>query len=134
MRQGGYLAAAGHSLAVPTGRATPAVFDCDSGTFQYFRLMQYGFWVDRKGAGPFVSFIDDDFFIAEDDVFQASDGIFVARGLPVSSCAVLPEMLVFSHGHEIRAIKNTEIPSRGRPVSVRNLSLNDVAWRIACSP
>jgi outer membrane protein assembly factor BamB len=129
----GYLATAGHSLAVPTGRATPAVFDCDSGTFQYFHLMQYGFWVDRKGAGPFVSFIDDDFFIAEDDVFQASDGIFVARGLPVSSCAVLPEMLVFSHGHEIRAIKNTEIPSRGRPVSVRNLSLNDVAWRIACS-
>jgi outer membrane protein assembly factor BamB len=129
----GYLAAAGNSLVVPTGRATPAVFDRDSGTFRCFRLMQYGSGGGRKGAGPFVSFIDDDFFIAEDDIFQASDGLFAARGLPVSSCAVLPDMLVFSQGHEIRAIKNTEIPSRGHPVSVRNLSLNDIAWRIVCS-
>jgi outer membrane protein assembly factor BamB len=130
----GYLATAGNSLVVPTGRATPAVFDRDSGRFRYFHLAEYGQgWGLRKGAGPFASFVDNDLFIAEDDVFRASDGIFVARGLPVSSCAILPDMLVFSQGHEIRAIKNIEIASRARPISVRNLTLTDVAWRIVCS-
>jgi len=101
----GYLAVAGNNLIVPTGRATPAGFDRDSGSFRYFHLGAYGGgWGKRKGAGPFVTFIDENVFLVEDDVFHAQDGRFLARGLPVSSTAVLPEMLVFTRGHEIKAI------------------------------
>jgi len=133
----GYLALAGNALVVPTGRATPAVFDAVSGQFRYFHLHEHGFgWGARKGAGPFVSFVDDDLFVVEDDVFQAADGAFLARGLPVSSCAVLPDMLVFTHGHEIRAIKKSALwleEEDPNGLLLRTLSLDDIAWRIRCS-
>jgi outer membrane protein assembly factor BamB len=134
----GYLAIAGNSLAVPTGRATPAVFDVESGRFRYFHLMNLGGgWGKRKGAGPFVTFVDENLYIVEDDVFDASDGRFVARGLPVSSTAVTPEMLVFARGNEIKAIRKSslwveEIEDPNAP-PVRRLSLDAAAWSIACS-
>jgi outer membrane protein assembly factor BamB len=133
----GYLAIAGNSLVVPTGRATPAVFDGESGQFRYFHLMELGLgWGRRKGAGPFVTFVDENLFVVEDDIFQASDGRFMARGLPVSSTAVLPDMLVFTRDHEIRAIKKSSLwieekDPNGLPV--RKLSLDNIAWSIACS-
>ncbi|MHC4170043.1 MAG: outer membrane protein assembly factor BamB family protein, partial [Planctomycetota bacterium] len=133
----GYLAIAGNSLVVPTGRATPAVFDSESGMFRYFHLMKFGAgWGNRKGAGPFVTFVDENLYIVEDDVFKASDGLFLARGLPVSSTAVLPDMLVFTRGHEIGAIEKSSLwveerEPNSRPV--RKLSLDNIAWRIACS-
>jgi outer membrane protein assembly factor BamB len=133
----GYLAVEGRSLAVPTGRATPAVFDAKSGQFRYFRLMELGAgWGRRKGAGPFVSFIDPNLYIVEDDVFRASDGRFMARGLPVSSTAVLPDMLVFAQGNQIRAIRKSSLwieeqDPNGPPV--RKVSLGDIAWSITCS-
>ena len=133
----GYLAIAGDSLVVPTGRATPAVFDAESGRFRYFHLMKFGAgWGKRKGAGPFVTFVDENLYIVEDDVFQASDGLFLARGLPVSSTAVLPDMLVFTRGHEIRAIEKSSLwveeqDPNSRPA--RKLSLDNIAWRIVCS-
>jgi outer membrane protein assembly factor BamB/SAM-dependent methyltransferase len=133
----GYLALAGNSLVVPTGRATPAVFDAASGQFRYFHLQEHGFgWGARKGAGPFVSFVDDDLFVVEDDIFQAADGVFLARGLPVSSCAILPDMLVFAHGHEIRVIKKSALwleEEDPNGLLLRTLSLDDIAWSITCS-
>jgi len=132
----GYLALAGASLAVPTGRATPAVFDAASGNFRYFRLMELGAgWAKRKGAGPFVTFLDEDLYAVEDDVFQASDGRFLARGLPVSSAAVLPEMLVFAQGNEIRAVQKSSLwqeTKTKKAEPVRQLSLDDIAWRVSC--
>jgi hypothetical protein len=93
----GYLALAGDALIVPTGRATPAVFDRLSGALRYFHLQEHGFgWGARKGAGPLASFVTDKLFACEDDVFQTEDGQFLARGLPVSSCAVCPDILVFA--------------------------------------
>lgn len=133
----GYLAIEGKSLVVPTGRATPAVFDSGSGHFRYFHLMTLGAgWGKRKGAGPFVTFIDENLYIVEDDIFQASDGRFLARGLPVSSTAVLPEMLVFARDNEIRAVKKSSLwieEERPDASVVRKLSLEDIAWSIACS-
>ncbi|MFC1634268.1 PQQ-binding-like beta-propeller repeat protein [Planctomycetota bacterium] len=133
----GYLAVAGNSLVVPTGRATPAVFDGESGEFRYFHLMKFGAgWGNRKGAGPFVSFIDENLYVVEDDVFKASDGRFLSRGLPVSSTAVLPDMLVFTRGNEIRAIKKSSLwieEKEPNAPPVRKLSLDNIAWRIACS-
>ncbi|MHC4147574.1 MAG: outer membrane protein assembly factor BamB family protein, partial [Planctomycetota bacterium] len=141
----GYLAIEGNLLAVPTGRATPAVFDSESGRFRYFHLMELGLgWGRRKGAGPlrkgagpFVTFVDENLFIVEDDVFQASEGRFMTRGLPVSSTAVLPDMLVFTRGHEIKAIKKSslwiEVKEDPNGPPVRKLSLDDIAWSIACS-
>ncbi|UCE49606.1 MAG: PQQ-binding-like beta-propeller repeat protein, partial [Phycisphaerales bacterium] len=133
----GYLAIAGNSLVVPTGRATPAVFDAESGRFRYFHLMKFGAgWGKRKGAGPFVTFIDENLYFVEDDVFQAWDGRFLARGLPVSSTAVLPDILVFALGSEIRAVRKSslwvEVQEPNTP-PVRKLSLDNVAWKIACS-
>ena len=133
----GYLAIAGNSLAIPTGRATPAVFDGESGRFRYFHLMKLGAgWGNRKGAGPFVTFLDEDMYVVEDDIFQASDGRFLARGLPVSSAAVLPEMIVFARGSEIRAVKKSSMwieakAKNGEPV--RKLSLEEIGWRVTCS-
>ena len=134
----GYLAIAGNSLVVPTGRATPAVFDRESGQFRYFHLMKLGAgWGNRKGAGPFVTFVDEDLYAVEDDIFQASDGRFLARGLPASSTAVLPDMLVFTRGNEIRAINKSSLwveereDPNARPL--RKLSLDGIAWSIACS-
>jgi outer membrane protein assembly factor BamB len=133
----GYLALAGNSLVVPTGRATPAVFDPASGTFRYFHLQEQGFgWGARKGSGPFVSFIDEDLFVVEDDVFQAAQGLFLARGLPVSSCAVLPDMLVFTRGHDIRAVKKSALwveEEDPNGLVTRKLSLDNIAWSITCS-
>ena len=123
-------------VVVPTGRATPAVFDRESGDFRYFRLQEYGFgWGARKGAGPFVSVIDKDLFVVEDDVFQTEDGLFLERGLPVSSCAILPDMLVFTRDHEIRAIKKSSLwieeeDPNGLPL--RKLSFDNLAWSITC--
>ena len=133
----GYLALAGNSLVVPTGRATPAVFDPASGTFRYFHLQEQGFgWGARKGAGPFVSFINRDLFVVEDDIFQAAQGRFLARGLPGSSCAVLPDMLVFARGHDIRAVKKSALwveEEDPNGLVTRKLSLDNVAWSITCS-
>jgi outer membrane protein assembly factor BamB len=133
----GYLAIAGNSLVVPTGRATPAVFDGESGQFRYFHLMKFGAgWGKRKGAGPFVTFIGENLYIVEDDVFQASDGCFMARGLPVSSTAVLPDMLVFTRGSKIIALKKSSLwieEKEPNAPPVQKLSLNNIAWSIACS-
>lgn len=133
----GYLAIAGNSLVVPTGRASPAVFDGESGRFRYFHLMKFGAgWGNRKGAGPFVTFVDENLYIVEDDVFQASNGRFMARGLPVSSTAVMPDMLVFTRGSEIRAIKKSSLwieEKEPNAPPVRKLSLDNIAWSIACS-
>jgi len=133
----GYLAVEGNSLVVPTGRATPAIFDAESGQFRYFHLMKHGAaWGRRKGAGPFVTFVDENLYIVEDDVFQASDGRFLARGLPVSSTAVMPDMLVLTRGNEIRAIKKSSLwieEKKPNVPAVRKLSLDNIAWSIACS-
>lgn len=132
----GYLAMAGNSLAVPTGRATPAVFDGASGRFRYFHLMELGAgWGKRKGAGPFVTFLDEDMYVVEDDIFQASDGRFLARGLPVSSAAVLPDMIVFARDSEIRAVKKSGMWREAKTTKaepVRELSLDDMAWSVSC--
>lgn len=132
----GYLAVADNSLVVPTGRATPAVFNRDSGTFRYFHLGELGGgWGQRKGAGPFVTFLDKTLFVAEDDVFYAKDGRFLARGLPVSSTAVLPDVLVFTRGHEIKAIRKSSLwveESDPNAPPRRKLSFEKIAWSIAC--
>jgi len=93
-------------------------------------------WGNRKGAGPFVTFVNENLYIVEDDVFQASDGRFMARGLPVSSTAVMPDMLVFTRGSEIRAIKKSSLwieEKEPNAPPVRKLSLDNIAWSIACS-
>ncbi|RLD11235.1 MAG: hypothetical protein DRI44_04060 [Chlamydiae bacterium] len=131
----GYLSVAGDSLVVPTGRATPALYDRKTGDFLFFHLMKMGGgWGQRKGSGPFVTFINEDLYIAEDDVFQASDGCFMVRGIPVSSSAVLPKLIVFSHGNEIKAIKKSSLFSNKKDKKGKNVrSLGAIDWSIQCS-
>jgi len=47
----GYLAVAGNRLIVPTGRAVPAAFSRDDGTFDYFHLQEYGGGYQKTGFG-----------------------------------------------------------------------------------
>ncbi len=131
----GYLSVAGDSLVVPTGRATPALHDRKTGNFRYFHLMKMGGgWGQRKGAGPFVTFIDENLYIAEDDVFQASDGCFMVRGIPVSSSAVLTGSIVFSQGNEIKAIKKSSLwNNKKNKKGEITRALGNVDWTIRCS-
>ena len=131
----GYLSVAGDSLVVPTGRATPALHDRKTGNFRYFHLMKMGGgWGQRKGAGPFVTFINENLYIAEDDVFQASDGCFMVRGLPVTSSAVLTGSIVFSLGNEIKAIKKSSLwNNKKNKKGEITRALGNVDWTIRCS-
>ncbi len=130
----GYLAIAGESLIVPTGRATPALYNLASGAFLRFHLMKQGAgWGRRKGAGPFITAIDEHFFIAEDDVFRASDGGYVTRGLPVSSTAVTPEGVVFSRGNEIRGIGTASLFKTTKHRGKTTRTLGAAEWRIECA-
>lgn len=131
----GYLTVAGDSLIVPTGRATPAIFDLGSGQFKMFNLMRSsGGMGRRKGAGPFITAISDDYFIAEDAFFQSTNGVFVGRGLPVTSTAVLPDLLVFSVEERINAVRRSSFPStttnrNGKAVT----SIGAIDWSISCA-
>jgi len=49
----GYLAASGDSLAVPTGRAVPAVFDRGTGEFRHFRAIELSY-----AGGSWIMAID----------------------------------------------------------------------------
>jgi outer membrane protein assembly factor BamB len=131
----GYLTIAGDSLVVPTGRATPAVFDRKSGEFKVFNLMRSsGGLGRRKGAGPFITAVDDHYFIAEDAFFQSASGSYGGRGLPVTSTAVSPDLLVFSLEKRINAIRKSSFPStttnrHGKAVT----SIGEIDWSITCA-
>jgi outer membrane protein assembly factor BamB len=82
-----------------------------------------------------VTFLDEDLYVVEDDIFQAADGRFLARGLPAASAAVLPDMIVFARGHEIRAVRKSSMwrhAKATKAASVRQLSLDDMAWSVSC--
>ncbi|MBT3192746.1 MAG: PQQ-binding-like beta-propeller repeat protein [Verrucomicrobia bacterium] len=131
----GYLTIAGDSLIAPAGRATPAIFDRNTGAFKDFHLMKYsGGMGKRKGAGPFATAINTNYFIAEDASFQATSGSFVARGLPVNSTAVSPDLLVFSQGNKINAIKKSSFPSTTTNRNGKAMtSIGTIDWSISCS-
>ena len=114
----GYLTICGDLLLVPTGRATPASFDLETGAFRWFHLMDQGAgWGARKGAGPFITVADGRFFV-ENDVFRASDGAFLARGIRERTMAVTPESIVYATDRAIhimnrsRLLIEKEVPDR----------------------
>ena len=133
----GYLAAAGDTLLVPTGRAMPAAFDRAKGNYRYFHLQEQGAgWGARKGAGPYVSIIDGKTF-NENDVFQTTDGEFLARGIPSMAMAAFPEHIVFAADAEIRAIPRSNLLVEREVVNrkgkkVKKLFLGEPAWAIPC--
>jgi len=130
----GYLTIAGDSLIAPTGRATPAVFDRKSGEFKDFHLMRYsGGMGKRKGAGPFTSAIDDHYFIAEDAFFLSASGNYEGRGLPVTSTAVSPDLLVFSIGKQINAIRRSSFPGESHRNTRLGKTIGKIEWSISCS-
>ena len=123
----GYLTIAGDSLVVPTGRATPAVFDRKSGKFKYFNLMK------GAGSGPFITAVYDDYFISEDTFFQSTNGSFAGRGLPVTSTAVTLDLLVFLKGEKINAIKKSSFPGKAHRNKRLGKTTGDIDWSIDCS-
>ncbi len=64
----GYLAADEERLFMPTGRAVPAVFDCEDGSFRYFHLQQLGH------AGGSSIMVADGLFLNSGRLFHSETG------------------------------------------------------------
>ncbi len=92
----GYLVANRDTLFLPTGRAVPAAFNRDDGSFRYFHLQS-----NRRLGGSNV-LATDDFLMNSGAVFDASGGEL--RGsLHQTVMAAGPKDLVYSQGRQLAA-------------------------------
>lgn len=96
----GYLTVDGNRLLVPTGRATPAGFDLESGAFRYFRLQEYS----GRGAGPFITTFDG-LHVCGNEVFRNEDGQLLAKGFRPETLAVAPDEVVWAGSNRISGIR-----------------------------
>ena len=85
----GYLVLSGKSLFVPTGRAVPAVFHADKGTFAYFHLQKYG----HQGGAPTMAV--GDMFFNSGTGFSSNSGEKVTQ-LSSGQLAAFKDGLVYS--------------------------------------
>ena len=115
----GYLAVDGTRLLVPTGRATPAGFDLESGTFHYFRLQEYS----GRGAGPFVTAFDG-MHVCGGQVFRSEDGQLLAGGFRPETLTIRPEEVVWTSANTIHGIardsflrSQSEVDAKGKTIT-----------------
>jgi len=126
----GYLAAAGDALLLPTGRATPAAFNRDDGTFRYFHLQAYG----HRPAGPLITLIDG-LTLNVHDIFRSSDGRIVAQGVHGAAVAAFPREIVIVRGDAVMAVARegfvveTEVVDR-KGKKVTKTVLGDPVWTV----
>jgi len=113
----GYLVLSGNSLFVPTGRAVPAVFHADKGTFAYFHLQKFG----HQGGAPTMAV--GDMFFNSGTGFSSSSGEKVTA-LSSGQLASLKDGMVHSNGKDMVAYRWVEVekPDRkGKLVKTRAL-------------
>ncbi|UCF14416.1 MAG: PQQ-binding-like beta-propeller repeat protein [Phycisphaerales bacterium] len=129
----GYMSASGNTLLVPTGRAIPAAFNRDSGTFRHFHLQRYG----HVRPGPFTV-LTGGFALSANELFRAESGELLLKGTPGSSIAVFPKHVVFAQGNRIKGIDRSKLlgqqqieDSQGN-VKKRTV-LGDSSWSIPCA-
>ncbi|MCD6391949.1 MAG: PQQ-binding-like beta-propeller repeat protein [Planctomycetes bacterium] len=125
----GYMAAAGDTLLVPTGRAVPAAFNRQDGKFRYFHLQRYG----QTRPGAFIT-IADDLMVNRTELFRLKDGQLLVKGVSGISTAVFPDHIVFAQGNQIKAIDRTE-PTQQKPTADGKSTvavLKSPGWSIPC--
>jgi len=129
----GYLAVAGDTLLVPTGRAVPAGFNRADGAFRYFHLQRYG----QVRPGPFVG-VADGLTFSGNSLFRAESGQLLLSKTPGSGFAVFPQHIVFAQGGSIKAVDRSELlveqetkDAKGK-IS-KKISLSPASWSIECS-
>ncbi|UCG58926.1 MAG: PQQ-binding-like beta-propeller repeat protein, partial [Phycisphaerales bacterium] len=129
----GYIAAAGNTLLVPTGRAIPAAFNRDNGTFRYFHLQRYG----QVRPGPSTVLMSG-FMFGRNELFRSESGELLLKGTPGSAIAVFPKHVVFAQGNAIRGINRSQLlgqqqieDSEGN-VEKRTV-LSSPSWSIPCA-
>jgi len=122
----GYLAVAGDGLIVPTGRAVPAVFNRDDGTFRCFRLQDYGQTGDTAVVAADTHFFNDgQMFCAADG---AKEGVIAFPGV-----AVTPRHVLWTTKKEVRAVDREHlvvvkdaVDRKGNPI--KRKAMNAPAW------
>jgi len=129
----GYIAASGNTLLVPTGRAIPAAFNRNDGTFRYFHLQRYG--QVRPGPSPVLM---SGFIFSRNELFRSESGELLLKGTPGSAIAVFPKHVVFAQGNRIKGINRSQIlgeqqieDSEGN-VEKRTV-LSSPSWSIPCA-
>ncbi len=103
----GYLVLSGNSLFVPTGRAVPAVFKADQGTFAYFHLQKFG----HQGGAPTMAV--GDMFFNSGTGFSSNSGEKVTQ-LSSGQLASFKDGLVHANGKELMAYRWVEVKKPDR--------------------
>lgn len=106
----GYLAVAGGSLVVPTGRAVPAVLSRRDGALRYFHLQKYG-----QYGGSAVAVIGKH-LLNGGAAFDAETGVLALRGIPTSASAASPGVLLYYAAGKLHAVDAAEpmaVPAGG---------------------
>ncbi|MFP6601282.1 MAG: PQQ-binding-like beta-propeller repeat protein [Pirellulaceae bacterium] len=119
----GYLVLSGNSLFVPTGRAVPAVFQADKGTFAYFHLQKYG----HQGGAPTMAV--GDMFFNSGTGFSSNSGEKVTQ-LSSGQLAAFKDGLVHANGKQLMAYRWVEVKKadrKGKLVTSRALK---PAWTV----
>lgn len=93
----GPLVLAGETLLVPTGRAVPAAFRRDNGTFLYFHLQRYG----QRGGGGVIS--AGPCFFSGGGLFDTQSGHLLHQASRESTMAITPRFVLHADGREVRA-------------------------------
>jgi len=94
----GYLAVAGESLFVPTGRAVPAALSRRDGALRYFHLQKYGMY-----GGSAVAVIGKH-LLNSGVGFDAGTGVLAFRGVPTSASAASPGVLLYYAAGKLHAL------------------------------
>jgi outer membrane protein assembly factor BamB len=125
----GYLAASEDVLVVPTGRAVPAVFGRDDGSFRYFHLQKHG---HRGGSGVAVV---GDLFLNAECAYWIDGGELFVNGMRVSAAAAGERFLFFADGGSVKAVEKDPVweeketaDRRGEPE--RRRVFKEAAWTL----
>lgn len=95
----GYLTLANGQLLVPTGRAVPAGLDIKSGKLLYFNLSA------NMSTGGSETVSAGSLFFNGRYIFSVDKGRRMYKGIiDVSTVAVTPKHIIYTHGNQIRAI------------------------------
>jgi len=126
----GYLVASDNRLLIPTGRAVPAVFSREDGSFSYFRLQEYGHSGGSQVVGAGALFAN------RGHLYETETGD-VAGNLAGSPVAISPERIVWATRGSIKAIgranpivEQDALDRKGQPIKRKVLGEPELSFEI----
>ncbi|MCA9134660.1 MAG: PQQ-binding-like beta-propeller repeat protein, partial [Planctomycetales bacterium] len=118
----GYLLANEERLLVPTGRAVPAVFDRQTGKFEYYRLQE------NTHIGDTAALIHGDLFYNGGHAYQTADGSVLNERIP-GVVAAFPDGIIHAVGNKLASLAvgtRETVDRRGNPLVV---PAHEARWR-----